>query len=419
MKQAEVLAPAPPPFPAAVAANRGPVVGDQKMVLGDCLDPGIKNRCFHEVAVKTYESKGWVTSESHGLVAGCYIVALAGVLRLSVPTQWEAHLNEQSRANVDRLQQSYRKAERKTKPGSKRKKPSAGTVAASASAAGTGGGGGGGASKASFFGKLSLKPQKRKSKTGIGGRRSGTSTSKHRLKTFVRVLARFRLMSRNSVHKGTAVPVHDMYELRDTGVGAYHPLTFPAVQFRTPDPHGTVSEMESGELSISSAPSEDEALILAIQQITLNLLQFNMPAILENFGAANITASAGLGWAIDLDKLVAFLANHPNKKSTTFDRSMFPGLHWTLIEPKGVVLGFFELGFVNAVGLKEERHFKLVRDVILPEINANREQLENKAKSAQVLMMDTNNKEYEELCKVADETMEIHQQRAEEAAGMD
>jgi len=385
-----------------------PAIGTEKLVLSECADPKFKSRCSHELTVETYLGNGRVERQPLGYVMGCFIAATAEVLKLKIPSHMEAHIAEQSRSNVDRLQQPYHKAERKTRQGSKRKKPP--TVSADTDVTT--------AAVVQNVPKPSAKQQKRKSKAGIGGRRAGNSTSKHRMKTFVRVLAQFPLTPRNSVHKGTTVPIDDMYDMRDMGVGAYHPLTFPAVQYRTPDPHGTVSAMESGELSVSSAPYEEEALILAMQQVILTTIQFGKPAILENFGAANITASAGLGWAIDLDKLASFISRHPLFKNITYDRSMFPGLHWRFTEPVGVVLGFFELGFVNAVGLKQEQHFRFVRDHILPQINQHREELENKQKSQSALPMkgDESDKEFKELCSHVDEQMErlvIHDGEAE------
>ncbi len=420
-QQQQQQQPPPPPPPIAASADVEMVSGaidDQKthqsrdvkqLVLSDCLDATAKSRCFHEVTLVTRRSNGQIEHTSYGWLAGCYIATLADLLSMNIPTEWIAHIDEQGRANVDRLQQPYRKLERKTRPGTKRKKP---TMSSDTSTAhrDTPVSGDGMVSinkqSVSIFGKASIKPQRRKSRAGIGGRRSGTATSKHRMKTFVRVLVQFPLTPRNSVHKGTTVPVDDMFELRDVGVGAYHPLTFPAVQFRTPDPHGTVSAMESGELSVSSAPSEDEALILAMQQVLLTTLQFNKPAILENFGAANITASAGLGWAINLDKLANFVENHAMFKNITYDKTLFPGLHWTLKQPAGVVLGFFELGFVNAVGLKADAHFKYVRDVILPDIILHRDELENKQKTQTALPLEQSKEEYTALCEHVDKTME-------------
>lgn len=388
----------PSPAPSTPVSSFPPI-GTKRLVLSDCADASAKSRCSHEVIVETYLGGGQKKRESYGYVAGYYVAATADKLELKIPAAWQAHIAEQERANVDRLQQPYHKPERKTRPGSKRKRTSASGQAAIAKSdtyRGT-----------NIFGQASIKPEKHKSNTSLGGRRAGNSTSKKRLKTFVRVLLEFPLMRRNSVHKGTTAHIADMYAMRDRGVGAYHQLTFPAVQFRTPDPHGTVSTMKSGELGVASAPSEDDALILAFQQVFLATLLFGTPAILENFGAVNITASAGLGWAIDLDKLAAFVEQHPLYKTITYDRSVFPGLHWVLTEPVGVVLGFFQLGFVNAVGLKEDSHFKFVRDRILPELNANRARLENKerTRSAVPVTNSTDDKTYERLCEHADSTM--------------
>lgn len=369
-----LLPPPPPPPP--------PRDDQMRLIVGDCEDEKTKSRCYHEVKIYYPASaNGPARTESEGVIAGVTIWRIAEQRGLPIPDRWLVHLSEQRQADVNRMQQTYRKAERKTVAGLKRKKP-AGSNSAKTSATPTDKGGGvapmDGLTQIDIFGKRSIKPQKRQSRSGIGGRRSGTATSKHRLRTFVRSSIAFPLTVRNSVHKGTTAPVRDMPAMRDRCLGAYDSLTFPAIQFRTTDPHGTVSLMASGELSVSSATSEDEALILAYQQVIQNTLYFGTPAILENFGNANTTASAGLGWPIDLDALKAFIDDHENKKSITFNRSRFPGLHWTLIEPKGVVLGFFALGFVNAVGLKRDAHFKFVRDVLLPEINANRSRLESK-----------------------------------------
>jgi TATA-box binding protein (TBP) (component of TFIID and TFIIIB) len=407
-----VAAPVSPPPPSSIRPDRKePPIGTRRLWLSECSDLSAKSRCSHEVVVQTYLGRGKIGRESWGMVVGCYIASTADQLGLRIPPEWQDHLAEQKSANVNRLQQPYHKVDRKTRPGSKRKRPPVSippvsTTSDTSTKTGHSGGGGGGGGGDGHSEAL-IKSSRRKSKTGIGGRRAGNSTSKQRLKIFVRVLVLFQLTKRNSVHKGTTVPVDDMYGMCDLSMGAYHPMTFPAVQLRNSDPHGTVSAMESGELSVSSAPSEDEALILALQQVIITSLQFKKPPILENFGAANITASAGLGWAIDLDKLADFIRTHPLYKHITYDRTMFPGLHWALKQPAGVVLGFFELGFVNAVGLKEDSHFNFVRDVILPEINANRKHLENKQKTQTSIPIQNSesDKAYAELIEHADSTM--------------
>ncbi len=339
-----------------------------RAVVGPCFDEKVHARCCHEMKIETVERGVVTNTENCNMLSGLHIWLLIQTRGLVIDDKTKEHLRIQSEADTTKPHQHYKKTQMQT-PASKKRSRAALKAEGASKAIAT--------LPRIVLGKKSIKPVRPRAAVGIGGRRTMGTVSKSRMRTFVRETNKFKLTIRNTVHKCTTCPVPSLIPIRDRTIGAYSRYHFPASQQRNEDPQGTVSIMQSGEANITAARSDEEGLILMQQQAQQQLVQLRIAALMTNFGAANITASAGLGWMINLDKLSDFIFRCNNRMSITYDRTVFPGLHWRLKSPEGVVIGVFEGGFLNAVGLKTPRHLSYVEKVIIPLFfDAHREELE-------------------------------------------
>jgi transcription initiation factor TFIID TATA-box-binding protein len=133
---------------------------------------------------------------------------------------------------------------------------------------------------------------------------------------------------------------------------------FRGLVFRIPSPKSTFLIFENGKIVCVGARDHSHALHGA--RVLVKLIKTIYPkAKLNNFKINNIVTHAHMTERIDLVKLYyAF----PSR--CFYEPELFPGLKFTLVEPKAMVL-IFHTGKVIITGVRTLCNAKLARDYIM------------------------------------------------------
>jgi transcription initiation factor TFIID TATA-box-binding protein len=109
----------------------------------------------------------------------------------------------------------------------------------------------------------------------------------------------------------------------------YVPSKFPGLIMRLKDPKATLLLFKSGKVVCAGTKTDQEA------RDTFSKVSKLLQCKLENFRACNYVASSDIGYAIDLRKFFAY-----DKSGCIYEPEIFPGLKYTLHNPKVTVLIF-------------------------------------------------------------------------------
>ncbi|KAF7702721.1 TATA-box-binding protein [Cucumispora dikerogammari] len=125
----------------------------------------------------------------------------------------------------------------------------------------------------------------------------------------------------------------------------YNPKRFAAVIMRIKSPRTTALIFASGKMVMTGAKSEQEVKLAGLKFGRI-VSKLGFPTQFEDFKVQNIVSSCDIKFSIRLEGLMAAHANY-----CSYEPELFPGLIYTMVKPK-VVLLIFVSGKIVLTGAK-------------------------------------------------------------------